>query len=292
MDGPISHRRLSSLRVIDARAISRDLWRRNALVEASAMAFSLFLASIPLMALSGMVLANVLRNEAQALWLVSSLVDLAPAEVRELMDGNITRGSDHSMAPLFFAGSLYLAAGAFHDAMTVFEAAVGAAPRRWLVKRAIAMSCVLVLLVVFAVFGWVLIGLMGSTFLHFSRILELTRQAPPRLLAFVIAAVVGLLLVSAFFRIAVREHGVRPPVIPGAFVTVAIGSLASVLFAVYANAIADYAAFYGSLAAVTIFLVWLWLCCIALLVGGQVNAHLENKALKGVPPSARDILRL
>jgi hypothetical protein len=92
MDGPISHRRLSSLRVHDARAISRDLWRRNALVEASAMAFSLFLASIPLMALSGMVLANVLRNEAQALWLVSSLVDLAPAEVRALVDNPRCRG--------------------------------------------------------------------------------------------------------------------------------------------------------------------------------------------------------
>jgi membrane protein len=211
-------------------------------------------------------------------------VDLAPAEVRALVDGNVTRGADQSMAPLFLGGCLYLAAGAFHDAMTVFEAAVGAEPRRWLVKRAIAMGCVLVLLMLFAVAGWLVITLMSGPFLHFSRVVELARQASPRLLAFATAAGVSLLLVSGFFRVAVREHGVRPPVIAGAFVTVAIGSLASLLFATYARVLADYAAFYGSLAAVTVFLVWLWLCCVALLIGGQVNAHLENKAARrGVP---------
>jgi membrane protein len=288
MDGPPSHRSLSSLRVMDARAISRDLWRRNALVEASAMAFSLFLASIPLMALSGIVLSHVLRDEAQALWLVSSLVELAPDEVRALVDGNVSRGADQSMAPLFLAGCLYLAAGAFHDAMTVFESAVGATPRRWLVKRAIAMGCVLVLLMLFAVAGWLVITVMSGPFLHFTRVVELARQAPPRLLAFALAAGVSLLLVSGFFRVAVREHGVLPPVVPGAFVTVAIGSLASLLFATYARVLADYAAFYGSLAAVTVFLVWLWLCCVALLVGGQVNAHLENKAVKKAAPVASE----
>lgn len=278
---PISHRRLSSLRVRDARAISRDLWRRNALVEASAMAFSLFLASIPLMALSGIVLSQVLRNEAQALWLVSSLVDLAPNEVRALVDGNVTRGTGQSMAPFFLGGSLYLAAGAFHDAMTVFEAAVGAVPRRWLVKRAIAMGCVLLLLVLFAVAGWIVIALMRGPFLRVTHVIELANQASPRLLAFVIAAGASVGLVSGFFRIAVRSDGVRPPVLPGAFVTVAIGSLASLVFATYARVLADYAAFYGSLAAVTVFLVWLWLCCIALLIGGQVNAHLEFKEGSG-----------
>jgi membrane protein len=274
-----SHARaLSSLRARDARKMALDLWKRNALVEASAMAFSLFLASIPLLALAGIVLSHVLRNESQALWLVSSFVDLAPDEVRSLVDGNIVRGTDESIAPYFLVGSLYLAAGAFHDAMTVFENALGIPPRRWLVKRAIAMGCVLVLLTLFAVAGWVVVSLVQAPFLVVTRVLELARQASPRLMAFFIAAIVSVALVSAFFWVAVRRNGIRPVAVPGAVVTVAIGSLTSLVFATYARSLANYAAFYGSLAAVTVFLVWLWLCCIALLIGAEVNAHLRKTA--------------
>jgi membrane protein len=272
-----TNRALSSLRVRDARVIALSLWKRNALVEASAMAFSLFLAGIPLMALSGIVLAHVLRNEAQALWVVSSFVNMAPDEVRELVDGNIVRGADQSLAPVFLGGCLFLAAGAFHDAMTVFESALGAIPRRWLQKRAIAMGCVLVVLVVFVLAGFLFIAAVRGPFLVVAHWLELGHRTSPRLAAFFVVATVGVLFVAGFFRIAVRHKSTRPPVFAGALVTVAIGSFASVGFATYARTLANYAAFYGSLAAVTIFLVWLWLCCIALLVGAQVNAHLEGK---------------
>jgi len=284
MDGPLTPpppsraRPLSSLRAPDVRKMALDLWRRNALVEASAMAFSLFLASIPMMALSGIVLSHVLRNESQALWLVSSFVDLAPDEVRGLVDGNILRGTDESIAPVFLLGSLYLAAGAFHDAMTVFESASGIAPRRWLVKRAIAMGCVLVLLTLFAVTGWMVIELVQAPFLVVTRVLDLAKQASPRLLATLIAMLASVALVSAFFWVAVRRDGIRPVCVPGAAVTVAIGSVTSFVFATYARSLANYAAFYGSLAAVTVFLVWLWLCCIALLVGAEVNAHLRKSS--------------
>jgi membrane protein len=75
----------------------------------------------------------------------------------------------------------------------------------------------------------------------------------------------------------VHHRSSKPTIWRGAFATVAIGSLASLLFASYARALARYAVFYGSLAAVAVFLVWLWLCCIALLVGVEVNAEAERR---------------
>jgi membrane protein len=47
-------------------------------------------------------------------------------------------------------------------------------------------------------------------------------------------------------------------------------------FGLYVSTLADYAAFYGSLAAVAVLLVWLWLTSFAILVGAELNSQLEG----------------
>ena len=48
-------------------------------------------------------------------------------------------------------------------------------------------------------------------------------------------------------------------------------------FGVYAASIANYALFYGSLTAVAVLLIWLYLTSICLMVGVKVNAILEGR---------------
>lgn len=251
--------------------------RRDALVDAGAMAFSLFLASIPLMGLAGAVMANVLRGDPHALTMLSSLVDVAPDEVRELVERYVERGSDQALAPVFLLGSLWLAAGAFHDAMTVFESALDAARRTWVQKRLVALGCVVALLCVFALLGSTVVIFVGGPLELFASVLEGGALQRAGIVAPAIVAIVTLPLLAAFFRIAVHHRSRTPTIWRGAFATIAIGSLASLLFASYARALARYAVFYGSLAAVAVFLVWLWICCIALLVGVEVNAEAERR---------------
>ena len=50
--------------------------------------------------------------------------------------------------------------------------------------------------------------------------------------------------------------------------------------------LARYALYYGSLAAVAVLLLWLWLLCAALLVGAELNAQLEGNG--DIEPSSRD----
>jgi membrane protein len=59
-------------------------------------------------------------------------------------------------------------------------------------------------------------------------------------------------------------------------VTMVLWVLASALFSMYVATLSRYATLYGSLAAVAIFLFWLWLLALSLLVGGEVNAQLEG----------------
>jgi membrane protein len=276
-------RRVASELRAEAGLVLSSFVSRNALVDAGAMAFSLFLASIPLMGLAGAVIAHVLQGEPRALSLLSSLVDVAPDEVRELVDRYVARGTDQGLAPVFLVGSLWLAAGAFHDAMTVFESALDAAPRTWVQKRLISMGCVLILLALIALFGSSLVVFLGGPLVLLAALFErgLPRTASVLLPLLVASGVLGLL--GAFFRVAVRHRSRTPVIWRGAITTVAIGSLASFGFATYARSLARYAVFYGSLAAVAVFMVWLWICCIALLLGVETNAEAERQRHSFVP---------
>ena len=279
--------RLLSRFATEARSVLSSLSQRKALVDAGAMAFALFLASIPLMGLAGAVVAHVLRGEPRALAMLSSLVDVAPDEVHELVDRYVARGTDQAIAPVFLLGSLWLAAGAFHDAMTVFESALSAVPRTWVQKRLIAVACVLSLLLLLAVLGSSVVVFLGGPLALLGSLVERGVPRSARVVVPVIVAAATLPLLAAFFRVAVRHRSPTPAIWRGAIVTVAIGFIASYAFASYARTLARYAVFYGSLAAVAVFLVWLWLCCIALLIGVETNAEAERKRQSVVPRPRR-----
>jgi membrane protein len=88
---------------------------------------------------------------------------------------------------------------------------------------------------------------------------------------------VGLALLAAFYRYAV-EHpkGVQRRFWPGAITAVASWLVVSWAFGIYAVSMASYALYYGSLAAVAVMLVWLYLTSLSLVVGAEVNALLER----------------
>ncbi|MGD9485372.1 YihY/virulence factor BrkB family protein [Streptomyces sp. TRM70308] len=75
-------------------------------------------------------------------------------------------------------------------------------------------------------------------------------------------------------------------VTPGGLLAVLLWLLASALFALYVANFSNYDKTYGSLAAVIIFLVWLWISNTALLLGLELNAELERgRAIEaGHPP--------
>jgi membrane protein len=48
------------------------------------------------------------------------------------------------------------------------------------------------------------------------------------------------------------------------------------VFGLYAVSVSTYAVYYGSLAAVAVLLVWLYLTSLSLVVGAEVNVQLEG----------------
>jgi membrane protein len=78
----------------------------------------------------------------------------------------------------------------------------------------------------------------------------------------------------------------------GAVVALVVWIVASVAFAFYASNFGSYNKTYGSLAAVIIFLIWLWITNVVILLGAEMNAEVERgrQIEHGHPPDKEPFL--
>jgi membrane protein len=106
-----------------------------------------------------------------------------------------------------------------------------------------------------------------------------------------------ILIVSLMFSILyyaapnVRQLGFRW-VTPGGILAVVVWIVVSALFGLYVGSFGSYNKTYGSLGAVVIFLVWLWLTNIAILLGAELNAETARgrQIEAGHPPDQEPFL--
>jgi membrane protein len=106
-----------------------------------------------------------------------------------------------------------------------------------------------------------------------------------------------VLVVSFMFSILYyASPNVRPPgfrwVTPGGILAVVTWIVASAAFGLYVANFGSYNKTYGSLGAIIIFLVWLWLSNVAILLGAELNAELVRRRQieAGHPPDDEPFL--
>ena len=100
------------------RSILLSLYNHHGLELASAMAFDLFLAVIPLLALAGWAMSSVLQGDAEMLQYFSVLLNLTPADVQHVVNQHAERFFGGSLAPVALVGALWLGSGAFNTVTT------------------------------------------------------------------------------------------------------------------------------------------------------------------------------
>ena len=66
----------------------------------------------------------------------------------------------------------------------------------------------------------------------------------------------------------------------GAVVATVIWLIASIGFSLYVATFGSYAKTYGSLAAVVVLMLWLWLTAYAILLGAEINAESEEQTAR------------
>jgi membrane protein len=89
------------------------------------------------------------------------------------------------------------------------------------------------------------------------------------------------------------RHGTFRSILPGGITAVLLWLAASALFALYVANFGSYNKTYGSLGAIIVFLVWLWITNLAILLGAELNAEIArgHAIAEGKPAEREPYLR-
>lgn len=246
---------------------------------AGAMAFYFFFASLPILAAMAWLLAAWITIPSAHVDQVLMFLDLAPDQVRGLVEGQITRYSGAkagAAAPIAIVSALWLAASALQTVMGVIEQAVNAQPRGFWKKRLISFGSAIVLVAGIPIGAGLIVWLAAPVdFLNALLGVE-DRSRAGRIIALCLGAVLMAAAFAGFFRVSVSRPGVKRRLWPGAILTVLLASAASYGIGHFFGTIGRFSAFFGSLAAVAVMLGWMWICSIAILMGAELNAQLEG----------------
>jgi membrane protein len=98
---------------------------------------------------------------------------------------------------------------------------------------------------------------------------------------FALAVVLITVALAVIYRLAPDRDAPRLRwVSTGAVVATVIWLAASIGFSIYVATFGSYAKTYGSLAAVVVLMLWLWLTVYAILLGAEINAEAEEQTAR------------
>jgi membrane protein len=273
------------------RRVWNELYAGELLTHAAALAFYFLFALFPLLlflvTLLGLLAetGNELRSN-----LFRFLSRVAPPSAYALIDETlleIATNSDGWRLWLGLLSALWFASLGIAALSESLNAMYGVRESRpfWKVRlSAIGLTVVLVILIVSALMLMLYGGEIGSSIAdHF-------QQGTLFKTVWTIAQI-PLALVFVLFAFALIYY-FAPDLIdqkwywitPGSLVGVTLWVMVSVVFRIYLRHFDSYSRTYGSLGAVIVLLLWFYLTGVAILLGGKINAEIENAAaLAGVP---------
>lgn len=250
-------------------------------LSAAAVAFYSFLALIPALAALVSILGLVARGRNPE-EVITDLFGALPEEARSLLTDQLDTISSQSSGSLSFgliigvALSLWTASGAIGQLVNTINIAYDEEETRsWFHRKAMALGLTLgaIVFVAFAVF--VVVGfpeLISRTGLGVG-----TRRLLNILIWPGLAVSFGGAL-ALLYRIAPDRSAAH-------WKWVSVGSIFAVLawvavtlgFRFYVSSFGSYNETYGSLAAVVVILLWLWLTAVIVLLGAEINAEIEHQ---------------
>jgi membrane protein len=240
---------------------------------------SIFPALIVFVSVIGLIGAPVTEP------LLDNIGAFAPSEAKDILVKAVqgleeSRGGAGLLAIVAIAGALWAASGyvaAFiRAANVVWDVEEGRPVWKTLPLRIGVTAVLIVLLAVSAlivVFTGPLAERAGDVIGVSDVVVTVWDIAKWPILILLVALMLAILYYAAPN---VRQPGFRW-ITPGSILAVAVWIVASAAFALYVANFGSYNKTYGSLGAVIIFLVWLWLTNVAVLLGAELNAELERR---------------
>jgi membrane protein len=259
-------------------------WREtnedNIIGRAAELAYYFLLALFPML-----IFLTSLMGFLTGLWeaLFKALGQFVPGEAMRLVGeiiSDVTRNRSGGLISFGVLGALWAASGGVAAVMGTLNDAYDAREERsfWKIRLiAIGLTFLLALLVIggtiLVMFGdrfavWLAAQLgMGTAFAAFWGVVNY--------LVGLALLFLGLELIY-YFGPNVKQDWKW--ITPGAIFAVASMVIASMLFSLYLRFAPDYSATYGSLGAVVVLMLWLYLMGMVILIGGEINSEIAHAA--------------
>lgn len=263
---------------------AKEALARNITDVAATLAYYAFLA-IPATLLVVVGVFGLFAQRSAIDGLIERMRGVVPQEALTLIDQSLTRVIDNSgngagLAVVGLLLAIWTSSGAMSALMRGLNRVHGHEETRPFARQRLTALALLgwSLLAVVLSFGLLVLGeplsaWVGRTLEAESTVGWIWWSAQwPILIGAMLVAVAGILRVGP-----AGPPRRRGAVLAGAGVAVAIWLGASGLFSVYVSRFSSYGAAWGSLSAVIVMLIWLWLSALAILIGGQVEAEVDRR---------------
>lgn len=265
-----------------ARATWREAGSDNLGLVASGVAFNIFLAFVPLL-LAVVLTYGLLASPAQVANHIAALSTRMPEEAAALIAGQLrnlvavarsTAGFGLALSLLVSVyGATKATAGLITALNIVFEVEE---TRTWLqlVGLTLVLTAALVLAFIVASLGLSVVAFVARLLPDLGGMTTLALQAGYWLAT---AAAINLVIAGLYCFAPDRPEKRWRWITPGSAMATIVWVAATFLFSFYVRNFGSYNATYGSLAAVIIFLTWLYLTAYIILLGAELNYVLERR---------------
>lgn len=262
--------------------------------QASGLAFNFILALFPLLfffvSLFGLFASRGSQLSANLFLYLSRMLPPSAFHLVNTTILEVVKKSSSGKVTLGIITALWFASGGMSSIISALNAAYGVHDRRsWVRVRVIALilTIAISLLTISALF-LVLVGDALAGFLkahvHFGALM-VTAAHLLEIPAALLFVAVSFSLIYFYGPDLKEQHWYW--ITPGSLLGVVLWLLASLGFRAYLHFFNSYGRTYGSLGAVIVLLIWLYVTGFAFLLGGKINAEIEQAAAENGHPEAK-----
>ncbi|MDG9930460.1 MULTISPECIES: YihY/virulence factor BrkB family protein [Pseudomonas] len=260
-------------------------------VYASALAFQLFFSLFPFL-LFLIALIGVLDAQPIFDWLHQQAELVLPQDALGLVDPVITQLQTQQPG-LFSIGillALWTASAAVRSTMAAMNRAYGVEDGRpaWKLVPLSLLYTVGIAIALLTAAALMVVGPQAMNWLATQIGLEETVVVLWAWLRWPLAVLMLILVVAAVYYLAPDVKQEFRFITPGSILAVVVWIAASLGFGYYAQNFANYNATYGSIGAIIVFLLYLYISSAVLLFGAEMNAVIEHHANEGKDPGEKE----
>jgi len=195
-------------------------------------------------------------------------IELIEANIQELTTKNIQLLSFGIIATIWSASNgINAIVRAFNKAYEVKESRSFLVARGMSILFTFAMLFVMIIALLLPVFGKVIGVYLFAKFGLSDDFIEIWNT-----LRWLVSSIILFIVFTGLYWIAPNKKLTCISIIPGAIFATVGWELSSLAFSYYVSNFSNYSATYGSIGAVIVLLIWIYLTGIIIIIGGEINA--------------------